>query len=87
MARVSSSHNLSSRPTDTKRLIAPFSALFECVKDLGLGETRAQRLVEISQIFLSNPPMLGRLYPSRGKTTILGMVLNHDNFEFNAQSL
>ena len=45
------------------------SRLFELLKDLRFGEKRSQRLVDISQTFLSDPPVSGRCRPSRGYTT------------------
>ena len=51
--------------------IAPLSLLFELLKDLGLGEVRSQRLVDISRATLADPPQPDNLRPSRGKTTAL----------------
>ena len=48
-------------------LSAPLSLLFEILKDLGLGQVRSQRLIDISQTFLDRPPQADILYPSRGK--------------------
>lgn len=41
------------------------------LRDLGFGEKRSQRLVDISQVFLSDPPVAERPRPSRGSTTAL----------------
>ncbi|KAI1787837.1 DNA glycosylase [Ganoderma leucocontextum] len=48
---------------------APFSLLFETLKDLGLGQIRSQRLIDISQAFIDHPPRVDKLHPSRGKHT------------------
>ncbi|KAI0773661.1 DNA glycosylase [Fomes fomentarius] len=50
---------------------APLSILFEMLRDLGFGEKRSQRLVDISQVFLLDPPVAERPRPSRGSTTAL----------------
>lgn len=52
-------------------ILAPLSLLFELLKDLGLGQMRSQRLIDISQSFMSDPPVPDKLRPSRGKTTEL----------------
>ncbi|EJF55730.1 hypothetical protein DICSQDRAFT_73043 [Dichomitus squalens LYAD-421 SS1] len=58
-------------PTPAALAEAPLSLLFELLKDLGLGDMRSQRLVDISQAFLSDPPQAGILRPSPGRTTAL----------------
>ncbi|KAM5531116.1 hypothetical protein V8D89_015230 [Ganoderma adspersum] len=58
-------------PTPADLADAPFSLLFEILKDLGLGQVRSQRLVDISQAFIDRPPQADILYPSRGKHTAL----------------
>ncbi|KAI0687340.1 DNA glycosylase [Earliella scabrosa] len=56
-------------PTAGDLAQAPMSRLFELLKDLGFGEKRSQRLIDISQTYLSDPPVFGRCRPSRGYTT------------------
>ena len=53
------------------RLKAPYSLLFELLKDLGLGEVRTRRLVAISQTFVEEPPDKMRPRLSRGTTTVI----------------
>ncbi|KAI8969462.1 DNA glycosylase [Trametes punicea] len=54
-------------PTPAALAQAPLSLLKEMVKDLGLGEVRSARLVALSQTYISDPPLPGKLRPSRGK--------------------
>ncbi|PIL30973.1 hypothetical protein GSI_05666 [Ganoderma sinense ZZ0214-1] len=58
-------------PTPASLADAPLSLLFEIIKDLGLGQIRSQRLIDISQAFLDHPPQPDTLHPSRGKHTAL----------------
>ncbi|KAH9917696.1 DNA glycosylase [Epithele typhae] len=62
---------LNTWPTPTSLAGASHTELFAMIKDLGLGATRAHRLVSISQTFLSQPPTPSTTYKSRGKTTSL----------------
>ena len=41
------------------------------MKDLGFGEKRSQRLIDISRTFVTDPPDSARPRPSRGYTTAL----------------
>ncbi|RPD58324.1 hypothetical protein L226DRAFT_466379 [Lentinus tigrinus ALCF2SS1-7] len=50
---------------------APLSLLLELLKDLGFGQTRSQRLIDISRTFLTDPPDPARPRPSRGYNTAL----------------
>ncbi|RDX41425.1 hypothetical protein OH76DRAFT_218824 [Lentinus brumalis] len=58
-------------PTPDSLAQAPLSLLFELLRDLGFGEKRAHRLVDISRTFLVDPPVPARPRPSRGYTTAL----------------
>lgn len=40
------------------------------IKDLGLGETRTTRLIDISQTFITEPPIPDQLHRSRGTVTL-----------------
>ncbi|KAI0324941.1 hypothetical protein GY45DRAFT_1261859 [Cubamyces sp. BRFM 1775] len=57
-------------PTPAALAEAPTSLLRERLKDLGLGEVRSARLVALSQTYISDPPVVGHLRPSRGKMTL-----------------
>ncbi|EIW55408.1 uncharacterized protein TRAVEDRAFT_153786 [Trametes versicolor FP-101664 SS1] len=57
-------------PTPEALAQAPRTCLYGMIKDLGLGETRTTRIIDISQTFLTKPPIPDQLYRSRGTVTL-----------------
>ncbi|KAI0687938.1 DNA glycosylase [Cerioporus squamosus] len=66
-------------PTPHDLAQAPLYELYELLKDLGFGQKRSQRLLDISRSFLLDPPDPTRPRPSRGYTTVLSLSAPHAN--------